>query len=213
MDGKFITFEGPDGSGKGTIIKYIVKYLKRKNLSFIVTREPGGIDISEQIRNIILDNKNTAMDKRTEALLYAAARRQHLVQKVIPALKEGKIVICDRFIDSSLAYQGEARGIGIKDVFKMNKFAIEDIMPDLTLYLDVPAKVGLNRIVKSEVRKKDRLDLESLNFHKKVNLGYKKVIEKYPERFVVIDATQSIRRVSDLSVNALHEYLKASNFL
>lgn len=144
----FITLEGVEGSGKSTIINFIKDSLEKSGQKVVVTREPGGIDIAEQIRSVILDRNNTKMEGRTEALLYAAARRQHLVEKVIPALKAGNIVLCDRFIDSSLAYQGYARGLGINEVYSVNKFAIEDVMPDLTLYLDLDPQIGLNRIAK-----------------------------------------------------------------
>jgi dTMP kinase len=133
----FITLEGVEGSGKSTLINFIRDSIESNGKKVVVTREPGGIDIAEQIRSVILDKKNIKMDGRTEALLYAAARRQHLVETVIPSLNEGNIVLCDRFIDSSLAYQGYARGLGINEVFSVNKFAIEDLMPDLTLYLDL----------------------------------------------------------------------------
>jgi len=208
MKDKFITFEGPDGSGKGTIIKYVKKYLKKNKIDFILTREPGGVEISEEIREIILNKKHLSMDERTEALLYAAARRQHLVEIVIPALNKGKVVICDRFIDSSLAYQGYARGIGIDEVLNINQFAIDQLMPDLTIFLDVQPEVGLSRINNSKVRKKDRLDLESLDFHRKVYEGYKEVIKRYPNRITSIDAEQSIREVSNQAVKVIQEFLK-----
>lgn len=208
MKGRFITFEGPDGSGKGTIIKYVKKYLEKNNIDYILTREPGGVEISEEIREIILNKKHLSMDERTEALLYAAARRQHLVEIVVPALKDGKIVICDRFVDSSLAYQGHARGIGIDAVLKINQFAIDNLMPDLTIFLDVQPEVGLSRINNSKVRKKDRLDLESIDFHRKVYEGYKKVLERYPNRIKSIDAEQSIKAVSKQAIEVIQDFLK-----
>ena len=133
--GLFITFEGNDGSGKTTISKNIYEKLKKMGYPVIYTREPGGIDIAEQIRNVILNPKNTAMDARCEALLYAASRRQHLVEKVLPALDKGQIVLCDRFLDSSLVYQGIARGIGVQEVYDINAFAIEGHLPDATIFL------------------------------------------------------------------------------
>ena len=176
MKGFFITFEGPDGSGKTTISTAVQKKLVEMGYDAIYTREPGGIDIAEQIRNVILDPKNTTMDPKTEALLYAASRRQHLVEKVIPALDEGKIVICDRFIDSSLAYQGYARHLGIENVYSINQFAVEGHFPDITIFLNLNYEDGLKRI---ETRKfKDRLDLETTTFHQEVSLGYQKVLEK-----------------------------------
>lgn len=210
MKGKFISFEGPDGSGKGTIIKYVKKFLVKNKIDYILTREPGGIEISEEIREIILNKKHLSMDERTEALLYAAARRQHLVEIVIPALKEGKIVICDRFVDSSLAYQGYARGIGIDEVLKINQFAIDTFMPDLTIFLNVRPEIGLDRINNSKVRKKDRLDLESLDFHKKVYEGYNKVLERYPDRIKSIDAEKSIRKVSNETIRVIKNFLESN---
>jgi dTMP kinase len=193
--GIFITIEGGDGTGKTTQLKLIEKYLKEEKLQYILTREPGGIDISEQIRKIILDRANTAMDARTEALLYAASRRQHLIERVIPALKEDKIVVCDRFIDSSLAYQGYARGLGIEEVLKINEFAIEGHMPHLTIYLDIEPSIGLNRINKDSEREINRLDLERNSFHEKVREGYHILIERYPDRIKQVDANQAIERV------------------
>ncbi|WP_142413958.1 dTMP kinase [Hathewaya massiliensis] len=184
--GIFITLEGGEGAGKTTQIKRIEEYLNKSNISYISTREPGGINISEKIRELILNKENINMDERTEALLYAASRRQHLVEKIIPALNEGKVVICDRFIDSSLAYQGFARGIGIEEVLLINNFAIDRYMPDLTIYLDIEPKEGLKR-VKNRNEELNRLDLESLEFHNKVREGYLKLLKLYPNR---------IRRVS-----------------
>jgi dTMP kinase len=190
-----INLEGVEGSGKSTLINHIKDYLENTGKIVAITREPGGIDIAEQIRSVILDKKNTKMDGRTEALLYAAARRQHLVEKIIPLLNEGKIVLCDRFIDSSLAYQGYARGLGIDEVYTINKFAIGDFMPNLTLYLDLDPKIGLDRIHKNEEREVNRLDLEEMNFHIKVYEGYEEVIKRFPARIVRINANQGIEQV------------------
>lgn len=195
MKGMFITFEGTDGSGKTTVIKEITERLLKSNIDFITTREPGGIDIAEQIRSVILNKDNTSMDPRTEALLYAASRRQHLVEKVLPALNDNKIVICDRFVDSSLVYQGHARGIGIEEVYSINKFAIDNIMPDFTIYLDCDPMVGLSRIAKSNERVADRLDLEPSEFHLKVYKGYEIIKQKYNDRIVTIDANRDIEDV------------------
>jgi dTMP kinase len=204
----FITLEGVEGSGKSTIINFIKDSLETSGKKVVVTREPGGIDIAEQIRSVILDRKNTKMEGRTEALLYAAARRQHLVEKVIPSLNEGNIVLCDRFIDSSLAYQGYARGLGIKEVYSINKFAIENLMPDLTLYLDLDPQIGLNRIAKNKGREINRLDLEEINFHVKVREGYEEVLKMFPERMVRIDANQEIEKVLADITKVLVERLK-----
>lgn len=193
--GKFIAFEGGDGSGKSTILEMIYDYLVSNEIKCIKTREPGGIKISEDIRSIILDTKNTEMDRKTEALLYAAARRQHLVEKVIPELNKGTIVLCDRFIYSSLAYQGYARGIDIKEISKINKFAVGEYMPDLNVLFDVSPEVGLSRINKNKNREVNRLDLEKIDFHKKVMEGYYKLVEENNDKFVIINAEKSIDEV------------------
>lgn len=194
MKGKFITLEGPDGSGKTTVSKIVAEKLQAEGYKVLLTREPGGIDISEQIRSIILDTKNIAMDARTEALLYAAARRQHLVEKVAPALNEGYVVLCDRFVDSSLVYQGVGRKIGIDEVYQINQFAIGDIIPDTTIFFDLPYEVGLARISNGD-RAVDRLDLESNDFHKDVYDGYMMICEKFADRITKIDASKTVDEV------------------
>ncbi|UYZ22095.1 dTMP kinase [Mesobacillus jeotgali] len=193
--GIFITIEGPDGSGKTTILQMLAQNLEKEGYAVVATREPGGIEIAEQIREVILDPENTAMDPRTEALLYAAARRQHLAEKVKPALEEGKIVLCDRFVDSSLAYQGHARGLGIDEVYSINEFAIENMMPALTLYFDVAPEIGLERINKNKGREVNRLDLENLDFHQKVREGYLILAERFPKRIVKVDASKELDTV------------------
>lgn len=197
MTGIFITIEGPDGAGKTTVIKELNKRLEKEvKVGIVLTREPGGIPIAEKIRQIILDPENTEMDERTEALLYAAARRQHLVERVLPALNQRKLVICDRFVDSSVAYQGSARGIGEAEILELNQFAIEGHLPDLTLYLDVPSEVGLARINQGRrATELDRLDKEDLAFHQKVRTGYLALLDKYPERIHLIDAKEDIEKV------------------
>ena len=205
MVGKFITFEGPDGSGKTTCAKGVYDKLKKEGYDVIYTREPGGIEIAEQIRNIILDPKNTKMDARCEALLYAASRRQHLVEKVLPALAQGKIVLCDRFVDSSLAYQGVGRHLGIEEVFAINKFAIEDHMPDFTIYLNVDPQVGLQRIASRNF--KDRLDQESLQFHQDTYNGYLQVVDKYKDRMIVVDANNDEATVIDDCLKIIKDHL------
>lgn len=194
-NGYFITFEGPEGAGKSTIAKQIKDYLVEAGKEVILTREPGGIEIAEKIRSIILDKSHTMMDGRTEALLYASARRQHLVEKVIPALKQGYVVLCDRFIDSSLAYQGHARGLGVEAVLDINKFAIDHYMPNLTLYFDVRPEIGLERISKNKDREVNRLDLEALDFHQRVYKGYKLLIDRFSDRIITIDAEQMEKKV------------------
>ena len=196
-EGKFISFEGPEGAGKTTVIKEVYERLRNEGKQVILTREPGGIRIAEKIREIILDNDHQEMDAKTEALLYAAARRQHLVEKVVPALREGTIVLCDRFVDSSLAYQGHARGLGIDEVLSINEFAIGDTMPDLTVFFDINPEVGLARIAANEMREENRLDKESLHFHELVYDGYLELIRRYPERIQVTDASLSQEQVKE----------------
>lgn len=176
MRGLFITLEGGDGCGKTTQVELLNKYFNDKGINFINTREPGGIDISEQIREVILNTDNTAMDSITEAMLYAASRRQHMVERVIPALESGVTVVCDRFVDASLVYQGYSRGIGIDEVMKINEPAIEGYMPDLTIYLDIEPALGLERIHSNEKREINRLDLEGIEFHEKVREDRKSVV-------------------------------------
>lgn len=205
--GLFITFEGNDGSGKTTISTKVYETLKEQGYPVIYTREPGGIDIAEQIRSIILDPKNTAMDARTEALLYAASRRQHLIEKVLPALAQGKIVLCDRFIDSSLAYQGIGRQIGIEEVYKINEFAIEGNMPDATIFLSVPLAVGMRRVVQRG--NLDRMDNETEAFHQRVAEGYEWVKEQFAQRMVVVDATADVEQVLQTTLHHVENIIQA----
>lgn len=195
MAGLFISFEGPDGAGKTTVLSAIAEQLDTANRTdILVTREPGGNQISEGIRKIILDPQNTQMDVRTEALLYAASRRQLIQETIRPALAAGKVVLCDRFVDSSVAYQGAGRQIGEEAVYQMNQFATEGLTPDLTIYVDVPSEVGLARI-KAHRQNVDRLDAEALSFHKRVRAAYLRLAQKFPERIITIDATQPVADV------------------
>lgn len=193
----FISIEGPEGSGKTSVINAVVARLIKEGFPIVFTREPGGTPIAEAIRSVILDKKNTALDARAEALLYAASRRQHLVEKVWPSLKEGKIVLCDRFIDSSLAYQGGGRGLGVDAVLNINLFATEGVFPDLTLLFDIEPEVGLKRINASRKREVNRLDLEKLSFHQQVRSTFLSLAKKEPKRFVIIDASQPFEHVLD----------------
>lgn len=194
MDIKFITIEGGEGSGKTSVIIKLIEELNKRGYQTLSTREPGGSKIAEEIREVILNVENTNMDYMTEALLYAASRRQHLEEVVKPAIKEGKLVICDRYVDSSLAYQGHARGLGIDNVYEVNMYATGGFMPDLTIFIDVPPEVGLNRI-KDNNRSVDRLDLEKMNFHNLVHEGYLKVYERFPNRIVRIDGNKPLEEV------------------
>ena len=203
----FITLEGPEGSGKTSAIKIVKEQLEKEGYEIVMTREPGGTPISEQIRNVILDKSNTAMDYRTEALLYAASRRQHLVEKVWPNVKAGKLVICDRYLDSSLAYQGFARGLGIEDILNVNMYATEGTFPDITLLFDLEPEVGLARINANSNREVNRLDLEKISFHHRVRNGYLELAKRFPERFIIIDATQNLEKVASDALKAIKERL------
>ena len=193
MGGLFITIEGPDGSGKSTQIKKLAAYLEQKGHGVVVTREPGGTRISEKIREIILDRENIEMDPVTEALLYAASRAQHVAEVIQPAVDSGKTVICDRFVDSSIVYQGIGRGLGIDAVENINRIAVKNILPDITFLFQLCPEVGLER--KSEQGEKDRLEQEALDFHQKVFQGYQRLKALYPQRIVVVDASGSIEEI------------------
>ena len=206
----FITLEGPEGSGKTSAINIVVERLQKEGYTIIQTRDPGGTPIAEQIRNVILDVNNTKLDPRAEALLYAASRRQHLVEKVWPAIKEGKIVICDRYLDSSLAYQGGARNLGIDEVLNINLFATENTMPDLTLLFDLDPQLGLERIRKNSSREVNRLDLEKLEFHKKVRETFLLLSKRFSDRFVVLDASLPLNEVANRAYDAIKERLNAN---
>lgn len=207
VNGLFITIEGPDGAGKTSVINELYPRLQLiAKRGIVKTREPGGVKISEKIRQIILDPQNEEMDERTEALLYAAARRQHLVQVILPALSAGKIVICDRFVDSSLAYQGAGRRIGMPDIRKINEFATEGTKPDFTLYLDVDSDTGLKRIENARSgRQVDRLETESLEFHQRVRHAYLKLAEEEPIRIHKVDARMALTDVVEESFTAITE--------
>lgn len=204
----FITLEGGEGSGKSTAIKTIVPRLEALGYKVVLTREPGGTPISEEIRNVILDKKNTAMDPMTEALLYAASRRQHVVEKIIPALKEGKIVLCDRYIDSSLAYQGGARGLGIDKVYAINQYATEGLLPDITIFFNLEPEKGLERIECNANREVNRLDVEKLSFHEKVYSSFQELIKRFPDRIVQIDASKDPSTVAEEAYEAISQRLK-----
>ncbi|MBF7124348.1 dTMP kinase [Pediococcus pentosaceus] len=208
MNGHFISFEGPDGAGKTTVLQAMVEhYQQRLKDQLTVTREPGGNPISEAIRTIILDKNNTEMDERTEALLYTAARRQHLVETILPALKKNHVVFCDRFVDSSIAYQGAGRKIGTDAVYQMNLFATEGALPEKTIYLDVPSELGLKRIMTHRTEDVDRLDLEQLDFHQRVRSAYLDLAKKFPDRIVVIDASQELDDVKRDVIEVLDQIL------
>ena len=191
--GIFITMEGPDGSGKSTQISRLKEYLEKEGYNVLITREPGGTVISEAIREIILNKDFTEMSPVTEMMLYASARAQLIAEVVGPAIDSGTAVISDRFVDSSLVYQGMARGLGVDTVYEINKVAIGDYMPDVTFMLDLPAEVGISR--KKDQKELDRMEMQSIEFHKKVAEGYRKLAESFPDRIKTIDATLPIDEI------------------
>lgn len=207
MDGKFISFEGPDGAGKTSVMRQITADLKEQlgNDGVVYTREPGGNHIAEQIRDVLFDADNTDMDPRTEALLFAAARRQHLVADILPALQNGKVILCDRYVDSSIAYQGAGRGLGEENIWQINQFAIDGLMPELTIYLDIDSELGLQRIAQNRADEVNRLDEEKLSFHRKVRSAYQKLAQENPQRIVTIDASQPLDQVILQVQQAIHQ--------
>lgn len=205
MTGIFISMEGPDGSGKTTQIELLKKYLNDKGYEIIITREPGGTVISEAVREIILNKEYTNMGYMTEALLYASARAQLVSEVIKPALEAGKAVISDRFVDSSAVYQGMARGLGVDTVYEINKFAIQKIMPDVTIHLDLPAKVGIGR--KKEQAELDRMELETIEFHEQVAEGYRMLAALNPDRIYTIDATLPIDIIHNKIKNKIEELI------
>lgn len=205
--GKFITFEGCDGCGKSTQLKMMSEYLTQEGVAHIFTREPGGGKISEAIREILLSGKNSEMTDECEALLYAASRVQHLSDRVEPALSKGELVICDRYVDSSLAYQAYARGLGVDFITKINAFALEKYLPDVTVFIDLSPEAAFKR--KKGADADDRLEQAGMAFHNKVYAGYKKLAEENPNRFVCIDGNNTPEEIFKQIVAAL----KAKNCL
>ena len=189
----FITFEGGEGAGKTTVISRIAELIQARNGQEIVfTREPGGVPSAESIRQVILGQQ---IDSLTETLLFAAARREHLVEKILPALSKGQPVFCDRFINSSVVYQGLVRGVGVNEVLEVNRFATEGLMPNLTIFLDVSPKVGLERVSARGDKDKNRFDSEELDFHQKVRDGFLDLQKQNSERIVRINSEQPLDSV------------------
>jgi len=201
----FITFEGPDGSGKTTQARMLVEYLQARGYPVIYTREPGGTEISEQIREVILSTRNLAMQNETEVLLFSAARAQIVAELIRPALAAGKIVVCDRYADSTLAYQGYGLGLDLEALRAITKFATRGLVPDLTFYIDVPVQVGLERRHQGET---NRLDQKDVEYHARVREGYLELAKAEPARFVVIDGKESIEEVQDKIRARMSEELK-----
>ncbi|MEJ6400233.1 dTMP kinase [Nicoliella sp. Es01] len=213
MNKNFITFEGSDGAGKTTALDRVVATLNDSiSTPILRTREPGGDRISEQIRNVILNRDNDEIDAKTEALLYAAARRQHLVMEVLPALAKHQLVFCDRYLDSSLAYQGGGRQLGVQAVNDMNQFATGGLTPGLTIYFDLPVEIGLKRIADNRSDDEvNRLDVEEVSFYKRVHETYNQLALDHPERIVKVDATQQPDQVYDAVLTILRDYLNRSD--
>ena len=217
----FITFEGPEGSGKSTQMELLAEYLKGKGYPVLTTREPGGTSIGEQIREVLLSPENQEMSPLTEVLLYSASRAQHVEQVIRPHLEEGYIVLCDRYADSTLAYQGYGHGLDLDSVRAITEFATNGLKPDLTIYLDLPVEIGLRRRFglrgkqsSSEVsiqlplfEKWDRFDMKELEFHRRVRKGYQELAAKEPERWLVIDATHSVEEIQRIIREKVEEKL------
>ena len=193
--GFLVSLEGPEGAGKTSVLEALIPILEDRGVEVLTTREPGGVLIGEKIREVILDPSHTEMDPKTELLLYIASRRQHLVEKVLPALAAGKLVIMDRFIDSSVAYQGFGRGLDIDAIDWLNEFATDGLKPDLTLYFDIEVEEGLARIAANSDREVNRLDMEGLDLHRKVRRGYLSLLEKETDRIEKIDASLPLDQV------------------
>lgn len=209
MNGKFISFEGPDGAGKTSVMRQVkadlVAQVGQERVMY--TREPGGNHISEQIRQVLFDDRNTDMDGRTEALLFAAARRQHIVSEIIPGLEAGKVILCDRYVDSSIAYQGAGRNLGEKAIWQVNQFAIDGLLPQLTIYLDIESELGLRRIAAHRSEQVNRLDKEKLTFHHTVRHSYLRLQAAHPQRIKLIDASQPLDKViADVEKTINHRF-------
>ncbi|NLP30825.1 MAG: dTMP kinase [Clostridiales bacterium] len=205
--GLFITFEGPDGSGKTTQINNLNTYLRGKGIDTVLTREPGGTIIGEKIREIILDIKHTEMSPMTEALLYAASRSQHVDQLIRPALEAGKTVICDRFIDSSIVYQGYGRKLG-DCILTINEIAVSNLMPDLTFLLLVDPEIGMKRISNEEL---DRIESEKIDYHRDVYNGYLELAKKFPDRIIIIDGSKEIEEIENNIIDKVSKFINRGN--
>ena len=204
MKGTLITFEGSEGSGKSTQIELVCKYLKRKKKPILFVREPGGVKISEKIRNILLDVKNTRMSDECETLLYMAARAQLVDEVVAPALKKGKVVLCDRFLDSTIAYQGYGNGVDVGAIKSIGQFATQEIQPDITFFFDINAKKGLSRI---KGRTKDRIERRAICYHNRVRKGYTEIAHREPGRVKLIDASRTKEEIFAVVVKHIDRLL------
>lgn len=210
MQGTFISFEGPDGAGKTSVLGVIKTRLQAQlGDNLVVTREPGGqgSKIAEAIRDVVLDPAYPDMDARTEALLYAAARRQHILDTIQPALAAHKVVLSDRYLDSSVAYQGGGRQLGVQTILELNQFATQGLVPDATIYLDIDPEIGLQRIQTTRTDEINRLDQEALAFHQRVTQAYRQLAQAEPQRIKVIDANQPFDQVVAAAWQAVEQVL------
>lgn len=210
--GCFITFEGGDGSGKTTLIEKLFEVLLSRRLEIVKVREPGGTPLGEDIRHLLLHDRESPMSFYTELCLFLASRAQHIQEVILPALNSKKILLCDRFNDSTIAYQGHARGLGSESVEKFCNFVCENLYPDLTLYLDIDPELGLKRVKKlphrNSMKGLDRIEAEHISFHQKIREGFHLIAKKYPDRFFIIDASQSIEKVFERSLEIIERKLK-----
>lgn len=202
--GIFITFEGGEGAGKSSLIGGIKIYLQKKNLNLVFTREPGGTKFGEEIRNLLLKNRIEKVSSKAELCLFLASRAQHIQDVINPALSEGKIVLCDRYNDSSIAYQGYARGLGLEEVLNFSSYIIENAIPDLTLYLDIDPQIGLSRVRS----KYDRIESEKISFHQRIREGFLKLAEKFPDRIKIIDASLPKNEVFKIAMNYIEKFIE-----
>jgi len=203
--GIFITFEGVEGSGKSTQMNLLAEYLKGKGYDVVMTREPGGTALGDSVRSVVLNPNFSNMDSRAELLLYAASRAELVSEVIKPTLEAGKIVLCDRFADSSLAYQGFGRGISLDEIERLNEWATQSISPQLTIFLSIPTKRGLDRATKNFA---DRIEKESIDFHKRVKIGYEELARKYPNRIRLVDGLDDPQQIHQKIVQIVEDFLK-----
>lgn len=210
--GFFLAIEGPDGSGKSTIAKHLEELLKNKNIDYVITREPGCNDVSvcKSIRSLLLENSE--MSAKTEALLFAANRSEHIEKLIKPSIKNNKFIICDRYVDSSIAYQGFGRDLGYRDVLTINNFATDELRPDLVIFIDINPEEAMKRIINHRQHEVNRLDNEKIDFHKKVYEGYKYIIKKNKKEYKIIDGQKLIDEILEEVIKNINERLKSGEF-
>lgn len=209
MTGLFITFEGPEGSGKSTQVRLLSRYFTEQGKNFITSREPGGTYLADALREILLDKKTGEISAKAELLLLQTARADHVEKIIKPAIDGGQVVICDRFTDSSIAYQGGGRGIDPQTIAELNSFSTGDIQPDITFILDVPPEIGLERARGYGKKELDRLESEDIDFHIRVRETFLALAKKYPERYLVLSGTESVASIQEKIINKVEEALKA----